>query len=667
MIKLESEHLVLLPHEPAHLLALLESADAYVTACGRPIAPELRGFLLSGSAEYIEQLRHATLPDPWQLGFAVVHKDENRVIGLCGFPGPPDAEGTAEIAYGIAPEYEERGFAQEAATALIKFASADARVKTIRAHTLPQTNASTRILEKCGFVRAGTAVDEGNTVWRWEKRIEKSEETAAVNLDPTAAEIRAWGQAALDAVASYTDSLRDLRVYPETSSHEIRQHLDAAIPHEGRTFDDLLATFRDVIVRFSRHNGHPRMFGYVQSPGTAIAAFADLLASFLNANLTAWRSAPAAVELERLTIDWIKEIVGFERDAAGLFVSGGSLANLSALAAARQQRLQRPLSGARPATAERLRFYVSRETHHSIAKGAALLGFAPECLREVATRPNGTIDPGQLVASIRQDERDGAAPFAIVATAGTVMTGAVDPLNDLANIAAEYDLWMHVDACYGGFAALAPSLKPLLRGIERADSVALDPHKWLYLPVDCGCVLYRDAASARNAFAHDAAYTRVIDQQADEAFAYWDYGPELSRRFRALKVWMLLKGVGLRRLGEAIEENAACARHLEKLVHASDDFEMLAPVELSIFCFRYLPQSLKPPPRHESAIDNFNERLLVALQRDGSSYLSNAVVNGRFALRGCVINYRTTKRDIEILLDDLRRVGATLTGGIGME
>ncbi len=195
-------------------------------------------------------------------------------------------------------------------------------------------------------------------------------------------------------------------------------------------------------------------------------------------------------------------------------------------------------------------------------------------------------------------------------------------------------------------------------GIEQADSVALDPHKWLYLPVDVGCVIYRDPERARAAFAHDAEYTRVIEADADEAFAFWDYGPELSRRFRALKVWMLLKGVGLQSLGEAIEQNLACARHLESLVRASDDFEMVAPIGLSIFCFRHLPASLQ----HASpqTVDAWNERLLLALQRDGSSYLSNTTLGGRFALRGCVLNYRTTLRDMEILLDDLRRVGRSI-------
>jgi glutamate/tyrosine decarboxylase-like PLP-dependent enzyme len=213
---------------------------------------------------------------------------------------------------------------------------------------------------------------------------------------------------------------------------------------------------------------------------------------------------------------------------------------------------------------------------------------------------------------------------------------------------------------------MAPSVRHLFAGFSEADSIALDPHKWLYAPMDCGCVLYRDPAAAHNTFAHDAEYTRVMEHQDDEAFAFWDYGPELSRRFRALKVWMILKGAGTAALSEAIENNIACARYLQELVQSSEDFELLAPVELSIFCFRYRPSPLREASTDSDdetnqKLNEFNERLLVALQRDGRSYLSNALVDGKFALRGCVLNYRTTKRDMETLLDDLRRVAGTLS------
>jgi glutamate/tyrosine decarboxylase-like PLP-dependent enzyme len=468
-------------------------------------------------------------------------------------------------------------------------------------------------------------------------------------LDPSSNEIRDWANSAIHEMVEYLGGLRDRPVYRRTSSREIRERLDATLPIKGSDFDELLKVFRDSIIPFSRQNAHPRMFGYVQSPGTAIAAFADLLASMLNANLTVWRSAPAPVELERLTIDWIRQILGFNAEAGGLFVSGGSMANFAAIAAARQ---------AKDYSSGRLRIYTSSETHFSIAKGAALLGIGRENVRHVAVDERFRMRVDDLVAKITTDLEAGSVPFCVVANAGTVNTGAVDPLAEIRELADRFQLWMHVDGSYGAFAVLAKSVRELFAGLERADSIALDPHKWLYLPVDVGCVIYRDPEVARAAFTHEAEYTRIIGEKADEAFAFWDYGPELSRRFRALKVWMLLKGVGLESLSEAIESNLACARYFESMVRASDDFEMVAPVELSIFCFRYVPAQLRS--ESPEAIDAFNERLLIALQRDGSSYLSNATLGGRFGLRGCVLNYRTTLRDMEILLDDLRRVARSL-------
>src|SRR6516225_549643 len=472
-------------------------------------------------------------------------------------------------------------------------------------------------------------------------------------LEPSADEIGEWANSVTQFMIDYLGGLRDRPVYRQTSSREIRSVLDWKLPIKGTDLDSLLKVFRETIVPFSRQNAHPRMFGYVQSPGTAIGAFADLLASTLNANLTIWRSAPAPVELERVTIDWIRQILGFGPEAGGLFVSGGSMANFAAVAAARQTK-QDSLGC--------LRLYASNATHFSIIKAAALLGIGRENVQHIAVDECFRMRVDDLVAKITADLDAGYVPFCVVGNAGTVDTGAVDPLREIRDVANRFQLWMHVDGSYGALAILADSARKLFAGLDQADSIALDPHKWLYLPVDVGCVIYRDPEAARVAFAHEAEYTRMFGEKADEAFVCWDYGPELSRRFRALKVWMLLRGVGLDALGEAIENNIACARCLESLVRASDDFEMVAPVELSIFCFRYVPAQLRN--RSTQQVDAFNERLLVALQQDGSSYLSNTTLNGRFALRGCVLNYRTTLRDMEILLDDLRRVTKSLSTSV---
>jgi glutamate/tyrosine decarboxylase-like PLP-dependent enzyme len=485
-------------------------------------------------------------------------------------------------------------------------------------------------------------------------------------LDISADEIRRAGNAAVELIADYYDSIRERPVFSAATSGDVRERVGQALPEAGADFDELLEVFRDVILRFNRHNGHPRFFGYVASPGTAVAAIGDMLASALNSNVTSWRSAPASTQIERLAIDWIKQILGYPADAEGAFVSGGSMANFSALAAARSVKAPASvMSDGMLAVGRAMRIYMSEEAHFSITKAAGLLGIGHNNVRVVRVDDRFRIDIDDLTRKVEADLRDGHLPFCVVASAGTVSTGAFDPLGEVADVARAYNLWMHVDASYGGFAVMAKSARHLFDRMSDADSISLDPHKWLYVPIDCGCVLYRDPAAARAAFSYTAEYTRVVERDRDEAFVFSDYSPELSRRFRALKVWMMLKSVGTRALGEAIEKNIACAKRLARLVEASEDFEMLAPVELSIFCFRYIPASVRRELKNASreraeeinrALDVLNERVMSELQRDGDAYLSNARVSGRFALRGCIINYRTTERDMEILLGDVRRI-----------
>src|SRR5207253_9695127 len=325
------------------------------------------------------------------------------------------------------------------------------------------------------------------------------------SLDPSPEQIRSWANAAVELMAEYLGAIRDRRLYPSTSSRQIRERLDSSLPEEPTTFDELLHTFRDTLIELSRHNGHPRMFGYVQAPGTAIAAIADLLASTLNANLTAWRSAPAAVELERLTIDWIKQIIGFDRDAAGLFVSGGSMANMAALAAARRAKAPPEIQnkGAQ-SCAKALRVYASEETHHTVAKAAELLGIGHDNARLISVDERYKINLHELVAAIEEDRTAGHLPICVVANAGTVASGDFDPLSQIGEIARRFNLWLHVDGAYGGVAALAPSARPFFASLGGADSVAPPPHKWLYLPVDCRRLLQRGAEADLGIFAHRA-------------------------------------------------------------------------------------------------------------------------------------------------------------------
>jgi glutamate/tyrosine decarboxylase-like PLP-dependent enzyme len=360
--------------------------------------------------------------------------------------------------------------------------------------------------------------------------------------------------------------------------------------------------------------------------------------------------------MEHVVIDWLKTIVGYSAQSTGLLVSGGSLANFSALAAARtaaDPEMGRFGAGNKPP----LRIYVSEEGHFSIHKAARMLGIGSENVQSIPTDALLRIDVAELERRINVDRKAGLRPMCIVANAGTVNTGAFDPIEVLADLAGRQHMWLHVDGAYGAFSALAPSAKHLFAGIERADSVSLDPHKWLYASVGCGCVLYRDSQSAVAAFGHDAEYTRPVGLLRDEAFAFWDFGPELSRPFRAMTVWLQIKLYGVRKLAAAIENNLACARHFGQLVQNSQDFELLAPVGLSIFCFRYRPRA------YTGDLNALNERILIELQRAGSSYLSNTRLDGKFALRGCVLNYRTTIQDMERLLYDVREAARLVLAG----
>ena len=477
----------------------------------------------------------------------------------------------------------------------------------------------------------------------------------STRLAATPDQVRELGRTALDLVASYYESLAAGRpVLVPTNSAHLRACIDEPLPVEGASFTDALSQLAWLAVEFSRHSAHPRFFGYVSSPGTAFHAMGSMLAAALNINVTGWRSAPVGTEIERLVIRWLNDMIGLPRESGGLLVSGGSMANFAGIAAARSAKAPGVVRDGVASAAPRLRLYVSEEGHFSVRKAAGMLGIGTVNVRPIRTNSRQQMDVDDLARQVRYDRAAGLQPFCVVASAGTVGSGAVDPIAAIARLARAEDLWLHVDGAYGGFAALAPHARPLFDGIEQADSVALDPHKWLYLPVGCGCVLYRDPATARAAFSQDAEYTRVMGLEHDEAFVFWDYGPELSRPFRALDLWLLLKSVGARALGEAIAENIACAKYFAELLAAAGDFELLAPVALSIFCFRYRPRD------YTGNLDALNEQVMLALQRAGSSYLSNARIAGKFALRGCVLNYRTTRRDMEILLEDVRRAARTV-------
>jgi glutamate/tyrosine decarboxylase-like PLP-dependent enzyme len=452
-------------------------------------------------------------------------------------------------------------------------------------------------------------------------------------------------------VTEYFKTIAERPVRAENYAGKTTAAIDLELPAEGVSLEQLIDDCRKIF-DLSRHNGHPRFFGYVASPSTPIGAYADLIASALNANITCWRSGPAGTELEKVVVRWLGSLIGYDADAKGLLTSGGSMANMIALLVASRRKLGNDVARKGLWNSNHgspLIVYASEEVHMSIPKATDILGIGRDQVHVVACDDRQRMRLDSLLENIQNDLRDGLRPCCVVASAGTVNTGVVDPLEAIADVANQFDLWFHVDGAYGAPGVLAESKKHLFRGLERADSVSLDPHKWLYVPVDAGCLLFRDPNPVKTTFStEDADYIKVHGHSDDEAFAYWDYGVELSRRFRALKVWLTLSYYGVRRIAEAVSNDIAMAAYMGELVSAANDFELLAPVELSICCFRYVG------PGRKSDLDQLNELIMSRVQTSGRAYISNATVNGHFALRACITNFRTTRSDIELTLEAIR-------------
>ena len=490
------------------------------------------------------------------------------------------------------------------------------------------------------------------------------------SLDLSEAALAELSSRVTQLVAEYYSEISNLPVFPETHGGQTNEKLGTSIPLEAEPLDQLLDDCR-AILKGSRHNGHPRFFGYVASPSTAPGACADLIASAVNVNVTSWRSGPAATEIERTVVSWLAEMIGYGNDnrkAHGLLTSGGSMANLTALLIAHRSKSDPNVADAGLWSSLPMTIYASNQIHMSIPKAADLLGLGRSHVRLVECDDRLRMSVSNLRSCITTDLKNGLQPFCIVGSAGTVNTGAVEPLREIAGVANEFGLWFHVDGAYGALAAVDQSKRPLFAGMDRADSVSLDPHTWLYVPLDSGCLLFRDESRARAAFSFDNAdYIKVHESSEAEAFAFWNYGPELSRRFRALKIWLTLRYYGAHRIAEAISEDIALAAYLGQRVSEADDFELLAAPELSICCFRYLPPSFQSKADTKSfdevenaELDRVNNQIMLAVQRGGRAYLSSATIRGRFALRACITNFRTTRADIDQTLDIIRQAAREL-------
>jgi aromatic-L-amino-acid/L-tryptophan decarboxylase len=477
-------------------------------------------------------------------------------------------------------------------------------------------------------------------------------------LEMQPADFRRIGHRLVDQIADRLAKLPDGLVTPDESPEDLRRVLGAEqkLPSAGSDAGQLVSEAAELLFDHSLFNGHPRFFGYITSCPAPMGMFGDFLAAALNQNVGARQLAPLATEIEGQTVRWIAELIGYPPDCGGLLVSGGNMANFACFVAARAAktpwdvRKRGVAHGGLP-----LLVYASTETHTWVQKAADLCGLGTDAIRWIATDDQQRMDTSALRRRIEQDLQLGHQPFLVVGTAGSVSTGAVDPLLEIAAICRQHQLWFHVDGAYGALAAQAPGSPASLQGLREADSVAVDPHKWLYAPLEAGCVLVRDADKLRSAFAYHPAYYHFDDQVVN----YFDYGPQNSRGFRALKVWLALRQAGSAGYLKMIADDMSLARHLHQLLAHHPDFEAMTQ-SLSVTTFRYVPPDLRPrlgAEKVEDYLSQLNQSLLTAVEKSGEAFLSNAFVGGKFALRACIVNFHTSLGDVEALLPLLCRLG----------
>ena len=445
----------------------------------------------------------------------------------------------------------------------------------------------------------------------------------------------------LEIATEYLQELDGRTIPPIERGTELQGLYRSPIPEAGMGSEAIFGLTG--IGRHSRaQNG--RFFGYVLGSGEPVSAVTDVLCSVLNQNVTAWRSAPAAVTIEQTVVDWLAQAIGCQ-DFRGVLTGGGSSANLMALAMAREAKAPANQDGVR--AGDGLAIYASTEVHMSIPKAIALLGLGRDNLRQIPVDESFRMVPEQLDHRMRQDKKKGVTPVAVVATAGTVNTGAIDSLLEVAAIAQRYGAWLHIDGAYGALGSIAAPDK--FKGLALADSICLDPHKWLYQPIDCGCLLYRDAGAAQRAFANSGQYVRVLSDDPIEGYAVFEESMELSRRFRALKLWFSLRYHGFGSFRKSIEKDLLHAQRLGQAIDREPELERLAPIELSAVCFRYVGNGTST----ESELNRVNSAILRRLIERGRVYLSNATLHSKFCLRACIVNHRTTDADIDDIVQEV--------------
>ena len=486
-------------------------------------------------------------------------------------------------------------------------------------------------------------------------------------FDMDSNDLREYSKQCNSLLVSYLEDIRSDIILPDISMDQMKKKIWEPLPQSEMDLSDVLIECQEKIISNAVRFGHPRFLGWVLSSGTFSGALADGIASTINQNV-AVSGARMATVVELLVLDWIKQIIGYDRNAAGILVSGGSQANLIGLVVARNVSSDFDIGAQGLFAQGKMLVYASEEVHFCIPKAINILGIGTDNIRWVKVDQDFCMDVKDLEKQIVEDRGRGYHPFCVVATAGTVNTGAIDPLDSIAGICERYNLWFHVDAAYGGFASISSNLKPLMKALDRADSLVLDPHKWLFIPYEAGCILVKNPEHMRKTFSMEASYLHLNDDgsTSKKDVDFSDYGIQLSRQFRALKIWMSLKQYGMKKYGRLIDQNVQLTRYLEALVDESSDFEILTPTSLSVCCFRYYPRDLREKNNGGDTMENdkitvylndLNLSIAKAMRLDQRVVLSSTMLKDKFALRACIINFRTMKKDIRDIVEIIRELG----------
>ena len=455
-------------------------------------------------------------------------------------------------------------------------------------------------------------------------------------------EMRRLGYQAIDMIVDHFDSLPEKAVLNIDSPTALKSRLDQALPQKPVDIDSVMMLVKDVILKNISHGDHPRFFAFVPGPSNFVGAMADALAAGFNVCASNWLEASGPAEIERISIRWLSDLCGFPATAGGTFVSGGSMANLTAIAVARAVRLGEPDPAAR--------VYYADQAHMSISRGLKILGFSSKQLVRIPADQGFRLDINKLNDCIEKDRKSGSRPFCVIATAGTTNTGVVDDLIAIAKTCRKNDLWLHVDGAFGAGAILSERGRQELKGIELADSISIDPHKWLFQPIESGCVLVRDRNQLKQTFEESPEYLSDVDAEKEE-INFYQHSIQLTRQTRALKLWMSLNVFGAKAFREAIDQGFDNAEYVEKQINELENWEIITAASLGIVTFRYAPPGFK-----QDKLNQVNQVLADRLADSNQAFIATTVLNDIKTLRMCPINPRTTREDVDLTLAALQDI-----------